>query len=194
MLYEHNNGLEFTKLEEEDLEWLKELKNESWFGTHRVAIVNMNDQKKWFHSTSSLVLVASAMGKGSVRQAAELEAVGIFKIDNIDSVNRSCDVGWDVFSEFRGQGLGYRIVEAGVDFCFEILNLNRLDAEILENNKASQKCAEKAGFVLEGARRQAVYRCNQYIDSRIYGVLRDNWSLSYDGPKNKSYTPKDGTK
>lgn len=165
MKYVHPNKLTLTKIEENDLPRLKELKDESWFFTHEVAIVNAVDEKAWFYNTSSLVLKA----------LTDTEFIGIFKIDKINAVHRSCDVGWDVFLEFRNRGYGKKLVQAGTDFCFEMLNLNRLNTEILSNNPASQRCAESANFLAEGLKRKAVFKCNEYLNSYVYGILKEDW-------------------
>jgi RimJ/RimL family protein N-acetyltransferase len=187
-MYRHKNGLTLSKIDTEDLEALKSLKDESWFGTHTVSIINHTDQKRWFDNTKILVLKATMLGKSDM--------MGIFKIDNLNTVNRICDVGWDVMVSFRGRGLGKYLVEAGVDFCFEILNVNRLNAEILENNIASQKCALAASFVQEGNKRKSVYKCGEYLDSYMYGILGNEWLASKkerygDSVCNNSYVPKD---
>lgn len=187
MRYYHKNGLVLTKIEKTDIDLLKKLKDESWFGTHTVAIINSDDQERWYNSTSVLVL------KAYDAVSSLNDPVGIFKIDNQNSQNRTASVGWDIFSKHRGKGHGKTLVKAGVDMCFEILNTHRLDAEILENNVASQKCAQAAGFVLEGCRRKAVYRCGQYIDSFFFGILKSEWSLSVTEVCNNSFVPKDGT-
>jgi RimJ/RimL family protein N-acetyltransferase len=164
-------GIELRKLSREDLPRLLELKSESWPGTHRVAILNPSDQEAWFASLDqeNLVLVGSTAEQGSI---------GIYKVLRIDWQNRTAQVGWDVFQEFRGQGLGKRLVAAGTAFCFELLNLRRLDTEILETNRASRRCAEAVGFVLEGCRRQAVYRQRQALNSFCLGVLAEEFFAS----------------
>ena len=61
-MYNHKNGIVLRKLEKEDLFLLKELKNESWFGTHNITFVNEQDQEKWFNSLDSnknLILIIS---------------------------------------------------------------------------------------------------------------------------------------
>lgn len=189
-MYLHKNGLRLRKFDKIDLPQLLELKNESWFGTHKISILNSSDQENWFNkitsSSTDLILIAMA----------ESDAIGAFKIADIDWMNRVCHIGQDIFQQYRGKGFGYKIVEAGIDFCFEILNMNRLDAEVLENNIVSQKILFAGGFKEEGRRHQAVFKCNNYIDSLIIGITRNEWAMlprinEYGGICNLSYKPLD---
>ena len=192
-MYKHKNGIILRKLEREDLPKLKALKDESWFGTHSIAIVNMDDQNKWFDSLGSknIVMVAykepEVWGRGNI---------GLYKISNIDWVNRRYDSAHDIFKDERGKGYGKLLLEAGVDFGFEVLNMNRIDTEVLENNKASQKTATFAGFIQEGIKRKCVHKCGEWVDSIFYGLLRSEWEqlerVKKMGICNLSYTPKNG--
>lgn len=172
-MYLHKNDLYLRKITKTDLDALLELKSESWFGTHKISILNKEDQVKWFdkitNSKTDVILI------GEQRNDKIFEPIGTFKITGIDWTNRSCNIGEDIYRDYRGKGLGYKIVEAGVDFCFEILNMNRLDAEVLVTNIASQKVLFGGGFRKEGNRRKAVYKCNKYIDSLIFGIIKDDW-------------------
>lgn len=190
-MYIHKNGLALRKIEENDLSLLKDLKNESWFGTHNIVFVNDFEQKKWFENLNpnkQLVLIAI--------ETINKQPVGLFKIDNIDWVNRKCDEGHDTFKEQRGKGFGKLILEAGIDFIFEVLNMNKVQAEVLENNIASQKCCSYIEYPQEGRRKQAIHKCGEYLDSIIYGFLRDDWSQTdrvknkYSSMCNTSYKPK----
>lgn len=161
----------FRKVEREDLGRLLELKLESFETTHHVAIVTMEDQERWFesldkhiHTPRNLHLIALNPTK-----------FGIIKLTNIDWISRSSDMAWDVFKEHRGKGLGKEMVKSGVDFCFDVLNLRRLTAEVLSNNPASAKCAEHAGFVKEGVKKESTYKSSSYLDSAVYGVLKRDW-------------------
>lgn len=160
--------VQFFKLTRRDLPLLWKLKQESWPFTHHITITTPEEQEKWFdsldshpHSPRNLVLVADG----------PVPNFGIFKIANIDYISRSADVGWDVFEENRGQGLGKQLVAAGAAYCVQTLNLRRLTAEILATNVISQKCAEHAGFVVEGRKREAIHKQGYYVDSLIYGFL-----------------------
>lgn len=168
-LYVHENGVGFRKAEKTDAKSLLDLKNESWFGTHTVTLANLASQEKWLESISyethcprNLVLMAS---NGPI-------TFGIFKILNVDWQSRKAEVGWDIFKCNRGKGLGKKLVKAGVDFAFEVLNLRRLDAQILVTNQRSLACAQASGFEIEGTQRRAIFKKNEYIDNLLLGLLR----------------------
>lgn len=167
-MYRHDE-IELYKLQKNDLWLLWALKQESGFATHRVTINTPLEQQAWFdtldsHPTAPRNLVLMADHDSSPK-------VGIFKVFGIDYQNRTADVGWDIFEEFRGRGLGKPLVTAGTRFCFDVLNLHRLTAEILENNVASLKCAKHAGYVQEGIKRQAVHKPEGYLNSHVLGIL-----------------------
>lgn len=191
-MYLHKNGIELKKMEEQHLPLMKALKDESWFGTHRITICNQTDQQRWFSGMTNdkqLFLIAT-----DIKTSKE---VGVYKIADIDWMSRLYHSGQDVFEEFRGKGYGKLVLEAGVDFGMEILNMNRIDTEVLENNLASQKIITRVGFIQEGVRRNAIHKCGQYLDSYTYGMLRNEWSMldrvrDYGGVCNLSYQPKNG--
>jgi RimJ/RimL family protein N-acetyltransferase len=202
MFYAHKTDLAFRKVEESDLEVLKFLKDESWFGTHQNTLVNSRDQHRWFDSITvnpnALTLMAHDLKgrKAFLQNVAQSAPIGVFKITGIDWKNQTCDVGWDVFWYARGVGFGSLLVQAGVDFTFEVLNLRRVDCEILENNLASSKCALSAGFVHEGVRREAVLKCGDRLNSHVLGILHSDWInldrvKKMEGICNISYKPKD---
>jgi len=191
-MYKHKNGITLVKLEREDLPILKRLKNESWFGTHTINFVNDDDQTRWFNSldnNKSLILI--------VIHTITNQKIGLYKIQNIDWINRKYDSAHDIFENFRGKGLSKILLEAGVDFGFEILNMNRIDTEVLENNIASYKSAIHVGFIQEGIKRKCIHKCGQYLNSNVLGILREDWMqlprvIKYGKICNISYIPKNG--
>ena len=185
-LFQHPNGILLRRVNAGDLSDLTGLKNESWFGTHRVSFVSADSQRRWLealdredvHAPGNLVLVACTdEPEGDIPAPsprpnhAGLNRVGIFKVLSIDWQSRRAAVGWDVYRNYRGEGVGKRLVKAGVDFCFKVLGLHRLQADVLATNMASQKCAEAAGFQRDGLQTKAILRCGEWIDNIIYGVI-----------------------
>lgn len=165
----------FRKADKCDAAELLDLKNESHFGTHTVTYANLSSQEKWLESIScethcprNLVLIAN------VQVLTSGHDCGIFKILNIDWQNRRAEVGWDIYKDFRGRGYGKKLVKAGVDFAFNVLNLHRLDAQILITNEISLKCAKAAGFQINGRQDKAIFKNGKYIDNLILGVLNES--------------------
>jgi hypothetical protein len=57
-----------------------------------------------------------------------------------------------------------------------MLNLQRLNAEVMQYNAAAFTIdVEHLGFKVEGIKRKAVYKCGQYYDSILLGLLREEW-------------------
>ena len=191
-LYRHKNGIWFYKVGLEDAPLLKELKDDSWYGTQRIAFLNLQDEEDWIRRVSPnptcLYLIATAEVEGSRK------AVGVYKLSGMDSISRCAVSGHDVFKSYRGQGYGKLVLEAGIDFCFEVLNLHRINSEVLENNEASRKNATYAGQKEEGCRKAAIWKCGCWIDSLILGILQEDWEQldrvkRYGGVCNTSYRP-----
>ena len=61
---------------------------------------------------------------------------------------------------------------------FEVFNLRRIDTWILSNNLAEISTVKSVGFIEEGSKRQAVYKCGEYLDCKLFGLLRNEWSTS----------------
>jgi len=189
-MYIHKNGICLRKIERYYLPKLKDLKNESWFGTHHITFLNDFDQEKWFEGlnrNTHLILIAIDTKTNN--------EVGVYKFQNIDWYNRKYDSSHDVFKEFRGMGYSKPVLCAGTDFAFEVMNMNRIDGEVLENNMASLKSALYAGFTEEGIRRKSIYKCGEYLNSIHIGLLREDWInlhriKEYGGICNVSYKPK----
>lgn len=191
MFYKHKNGIGFKKLEKEFLPRLKALKDESWFGTVNTACINMSDQERWFekiNNDKTCLFFIAYLGEEQV-------PVGLYGISEMDPISKSCSFTHSIFYEFRGKGYGKRTLEAGIDLTFEVFNMRRIETWILSNNHAEAKSTLGVGFLEEGIKRQAVYKCGEYLDCRLFGLLRSEWENSdriklLGKPCNLSYTPK----
>jgi len=158
--------------EDDDVERMWALKQESWLTTHSVNIMTLDTQRKWWeHAQSdpnSRFLIAEHYDLRSNRWSN----VGLYVSSNIDWMNRTCVQSHHVWYSQRGKGYSYPVMVIGCHFVFDVLNLRRIDAEVLTNNPASLRTALRAGFVEEGVRRNAVERMGETFDSTVIGLLR----------------------
>ncbi len=71
------------------------------------------------------------------------------------------------------KGYGGEVTRLMVEYAFDTLNLNRIQLHVFKDNKAAVKVYEKAGFIVEGILRQAMYHNGRYCDFYVMGILRE---------------------
>lgn len=184
-MYNHKNGITLRKLSQKDLSKLLSLKEESWWGTHQTSILNMEDQLEWYNSIPNNELYMIAEKEGAV--------VGVGCYTNIDWICRSLNASGSILKNYRDPDASYRCFACGLDFAFEILNMQRVGAEVLETHGAAQHLEiGYLGFKVEGRRRRAVYKSGRYYDSIQLGLLREEWESqnrvkNYEGSCNQNF-------
>jgi len=77
--------------------------------------------------------------------------------------------------EFKRKGLMTEAVRAIIDYGFNTMKLNRIEACISPNNSASLKLIRKFNFTQEGVLRKHFYHENEYGDSIIFGLLKEEY-------------------
>lgn len=98
--------------------------------------------------------------------------IGNIKIGNINIHHKNADIGLIIGNrEFWGKGVATEAIKMCVDFGFNELGLHRLWAGIYESNTGSVKAFKKAGFILEGTKKEAVLLDGKWLDCYIYGLV-----------------------
>ena len=85
------------------------------------------------------------------------------------------EIGYWITREFQGQGLASEAVSAAIDYGFEALGLNRIEAAHFSRNPASGRVMEKCGMRHEGRLRQRHKKWGEYVDCEMYAILRSEW-------------------
>ncbi len=88
--------------------------------------------------------------------------------------HRRAEVGYELHSAYWRRGIMSEALAAVLTFCFERLDLHRVEADVVEGNAASAALLHKAGFTLEGAWRDRV---------RKRGVFHTLWQFSLLAPE-----------
>ncbi|MET9785341.1 GNAT family N-acetyltransferase [Streptomyces canus] len=93
-----------------------------------------------------------------------------------DSHARSCTFRTLIGPRGRGRGLGTEATRLIVGYGFEQLGLHRIELEAYGYNARALRVYEKAGFVVEGVRREADLRDGEWVDWVIMGILDREWA------------------
>jgi len=80
-----------------------------------------------------------------------------------------------IASEYRGRGLCTLLVEKLLTIGFGDMGLRRIELRVYGFNSSGIRCYEKAGFVKEGLLRKSQKVGDQYWDTIVMAVLREEW-------------------
>ena len=101
---------------------------------------------------------------------------GVMSIHHLDWRNRKAALGYWIGEAYQGQGLVTDACRTLLQFCYEDLDLNRLEIHCAVNNHNSKKIPERLGFELEGVLKQVEWLYDHWVDHKLYSLLRDEWS------------------
>jgi RimJ/RimL family protein N-acetyltransferase len=102
--------------------------------------------------------------------------IGDIALQDIDWKSRSCSLGMGLARrDHRNRGYGGEAISLMLQYGFDNIGLERITANTLEQNVPAQKALEKAGFVLEGRERKAVYFANRRFDRLCYAILAEEY-------------------
>lgn len=91
--------------------------------------------------------------------------------DSTGNVNFRILIG----SEGQGKGLGTEAIALFLRHGFEVLGLHRVGLEVYSFNPRAERVYVKNGFVLEGVKREDFRYNGEYIDTKVYGMLRSDY-------------------
>ena len=104
--------------------------------------------------------------------------IGEAVLNGIDRENRLCNFRIAIwYPADRDGGYGSEATELLVRHGFETLGLNRIELEVYAFNPRARRVYEKAGFVFEGTRRQALFWDDAPVDAHIMAMLRSDYDL-----------------
>jgi RimJ/RimL family protein N-acetyltransferase len=82
------------------------------------------------------------------------------------------EIGYLLAKPYWGQGIMTAVVMRACEFAFHEWNLVRITAEVFSFNAASSRVLEKCGFEQEGYLRKLVLKDGQWIDAKLYALVR----------------------
>ena len=98
---------------------------------------------------------------------------------SIDLGNRNAHFGILIGEKDAwSQGYGSEATKLVVSYGFKQLGLHRIELEVYSFNERAQKAYEKAGFSLEGTKRESYYGNGQFHDTHVMSILESEWRTS----------------
>ena len=98
------------------------------------------------------------------------EYAGEVVLNELDRANRSCNFRIALRSTFQDRGLGSEATRLILAHAFAI-SLHRVGLEVYAFNPRARRVYERAGFVHEGTRRDALLWDGQWTDAIVMSIL-----------------------
>src|SRR5579863_5034596 len=117
----------------------------------------------------------------AVERASDRTFIGWCTLQRWNPDYRSASLGYCYDEAAWGHGYATEAARVLLQWGFDALDLNRVQAEVDTRNLASARVLEKLGFVREGTLREDCVVNGEVSDSWVYGLIRREWRPSSPG-------------
>ena len=100
--------------------------------------------------------------------------IGTIGFNNFTKQHRA-NIGFDLQVDFWNNGYLTEAIKKVTEFGFNKLDINRIEAEVMKGNNASERVLTKCGFKNEGVLRQWMYWNNKYYDMTMFSLLQSDY-------------------
>jgi ribosomal-protein-alanine N-acetyltransferase len=103
------------------------------------------------------------------------EAVGVFQLKSLTPGFGVAELGFALGAEFWGSGIFDRGARLTLDFAFDVVGVNRIEARSVVDNGRGNRALRKLGAIEEGLLRQSFLHQGQYVDQLLWSILPEDW-------------------
>ncbi len=100
------------------------------------------------------------------------EPIGMISVVDMNEAAESVHIGYCLGTKWWGRGVMTEALGAVIDFAFNVLGANRVDARHDPRNPASGAVMRKCGMVYEGTHRQSDRNNQGICDAAWYSILK----------------------
>ena len=102
--------------------------------------------------------------------------VGTLGFNNFQKEHRA-NIGYDLQFNFWNKGIITETLREVIKFGFNELEINRIEAEVMQDNIASERVLIKLGFKMEGVLRDWMYWNEKHYHMTMFSLLRNEYKL-----------------
>lgn len=110
----------------------------------------------------------------------EDKMIGKCILFRFDQANHRAEIGYILNRDYWRRGLMRQALEAVIEFAFDTLKLHRIEADVDTENTGSIAILEKLGFKREGLFRERWFVYDEWQDSVMLGLLKQDWRARAD--------------
>ncbi|MGR9594553.1 UDP-4-amino-4,6-dideoxy-N-acetyl-beta-L-altrosamine N-acetyltransferase [Bacillus thuringiensis] len=162
---------QLEKLKKKDLELILNWRNTKeirsvMYENHQIT---MDEHLKWYEK---LVMDDTKVAR---LLTCKEKPIGFVNFTKIDKMDRTCYWGFYIGEKQSVRLAGTVLGLLALDLIFEIKDIHKVCAEIIESNRISLNFHQKLGFQEEGRYEDYIYRDNDYVDVITMTLSREQW-------------------
>jgi ribosomal-protein-alanine N-acetyltransferase len=108
-----------------------------------------------------------------IRLNEHREIIGTVGFNSFMKKHRA-NIAYDLQQPYWNQGVITEALHAVISFGFYALDINRIEAEVMEGNEPSIEVLHQVGFKQEGTLRQWMYWNDKHYDMLMFSLLRSD--------------------
>ena len=102
-------------------------------------------------------------------------AIGIFQVRQLDPAFSTAEWGFAIGRAYWGTGVFTAAARLTIDFAFETVGVNRLEARAAVANGRGNGALAKIGAVKEAILRRSFLRGGRHYDQALWSIVREDW-------------------
>ena len=103
----------------------------------------------------------------------EEQIIGTLGFNNFTKLHRA-NIGFDLQSAHWNNGIISESLKTIINFGFHKLEINRIEAEVMQGNVTSEKVLKKLNFKNEGVLREWMFWNEKHYDMTMYSLLKSD--------------------
>lgn len=131
------------------------------------AMVEINWYEKIFKEQMGLRWV--------IEEAKSKKVIGTCGYLNYEKEHNRIEIGYDLNPAYWGQGIMQETLGKIIHFAFRSMEINKIEAKVEPENKASIRLLEKLNFCKEGVLRQHEFEKGKYVDLVLFSILKSEY-------------------
>jgi len=118
-----------------------------------------------------------------IEEAKTKKVIGTCGYLNYEKEHNRIEIGYDLKPAYWGQGIMQKTLGKIIHFAFTSMEINKIEAKVEPENKASIRLLGKLNFCQEGVLRQHEFEKGKYVDLVLFSILRSEFNELNEGSR-----------
>ena len=138
-------------------------------------LIKTKEEALEFITTMNAAVDTNTLINWAITTKENDKLIGMIGFYRMKPENHRAEVGYILSAAFHGQGIITEALKRLIQFGFEEMGLNSIEAVIDPDNFGSEKVLLKTNFVKEGHFKEHTFFEGKFLDSVFYSLLKKNY-------------------